>query len=151
MAPCSLPPYPFSTQIGPAHLIMHNRVEVEYNPATKCNRFVMPFVYSLFFHKPLRHTRKENKLTSALLHICIRLGKEKKKGGGEDGSFCIFYRMIVCYDGHFFGRFMRVLSVGQEQMKELFYKMMGTRQGGKKCYSFHFPRTSWLLKQLSYE
>lgn len=82
MAPCSLPPYPFSTQIGPAHLIMHNRVEVEYNPATKCNRFVMPFVYSLFFHKPLRHTRKENKLTSALLHICIRLGKEKKRGGG---------------------------------------------------------------------
>jgi hypothetical protein len=26
---------------------MHNGVVVEYNPATKCNRLVVPFIYSL--------------------------------------------------------------------------------------------------------
>lgn len=52
---------------------MHNGVVVEYNLATKCNRLVGAFVTT-----PLGKREKKNKLTSALLRICIHRPLQKR-------------------------------------------------------------------------
>ena len=60
---------------------MHNGVVVEYNLATKCNRLVGAFV-QLPSAKEERQKKKKqnkkNKLTSALLRICIHRPPQKR-------------------------------------------------------------------------